>query len=70
MMREIQDGLNYLQDLEDKYHLVSKKTGELHQACEFLVQQQVLIIRDLYSHSFLGPDDLVRGQVGTEARLF
>eukprot|EP01114_Cavostelium_apophysatum_P010021 TRINITY_DN2339_c0_g1_i2.p1 TRINITY_DN2339_c0_g1~~TRINITY_DN2339_c0_g1_i2.p1 ORF type:complete len:218 (+),score=49.40 TRINITY_DN2339_c0_g1_i2:249-902(+) len=40
IIQEIEEALDFLQQLEDKYNLVAKKTGELHQACEVLVQEQ------------------------------
>lgn len=42
ILKEIDETTNFLQQLEDKYNLVAKKTGELHQACELLVQEQVM----------------------------
>jgi len=44
ILDEIESAWNYLQDLENKYNLVAKKTGELHQACEALVQEQNLLL--------------------------
>lgn len=41
ILHEIDGEFAYLKELEDKYDLVAKKTGELHQACEKLVQEQV-----------------------------
>ncbi len=42
-MQQINKAAHSIQQLEDKYHLVSKKTGELHEACEVLVLEQVRI---------------------------
>lgn len=41
ILSEVNGALNFLQQLENNYNLVSKKTGELHDACEHLVYQQV-----------------------------
>lgn len=41
ILTQIKAALDLLRELSDKYLLVSKKTGELHQACESLVLQQV-----------------------------
>jgi hypothetical protein len=41
LLNELEQSLRSLLDLENQYHTVSTKTGELHQACEALLQEQV-----------------------------
>lgn len=41
LLSEIKTTLRFLDDLETEYQVVSTKTGELHRACEALVQEKV-----------------------------
>jgi hypothetical protein len=45
ILSEIDEALRYLENLENNYNLVSKKTSELHDACEVLVHQQNQLLR-------------------------
>ena len=45
ILSEIEEALSYLENLENNYNLVSKKTSELHDACEVLVNQQNQLLR-------------------------
>lgn len=42
ILNEVEAALRQLQDLKEKHLLVSTKTGALHEACEQLLQDQVL----------------------------
>ena len=41
LLGEIDISLESLTNMENQYYLVSTKTGQLYQACEELLQQQV-----------------------------
>lgn len=49
ILNEVGFAVESLDQLENKYNLVKKKTGELHEACELLVQEQKELV--LFSES-------------------
>ncbi len=42
MLSEIDKAVEFLSEMNDKHTLVAQKTGALHQACEKLVEEQVI----------------------------
>lgn len=41
LLTELKCALDLLQEIEEKYSIISKKTGELHTTCEALIHEEV-----------------------------
>lgn len=44
LLDDVSHALGAVHGLENMHSLVSRKTGELHQACELLVEEQVRLV--------------------------
>ena len=49
MLEELGKALEYLQEMKERHQQVSLKTNTLHQACEQLVDEQVMLSACMYT---------------------
>lgn len=47
LLSEVSQALEILKEMKEKHLFVSQKTGALHQACEQLVDEQVMILMSI-----------------------